>query len=166
MKQFWEWTKVIIFAVGLALIIRTFIFAPIVVDGESMQPTLQNGDRMIVSKINYTIGEPDRFDIVVFQATEEKDFIKRIIGLPGDKIEYKDSTLYVNDKAIKEPYLPEEFKQLTGEFSIVVPEDKLFVLGDNRGNSQDSRIIGPISLDKVIGEAKILFWPFKQFHIF
>lgn len=166
MKQFWEWAKVIVFAVGLAFVIRTFIFAPIVVDGQSMQPTLHNGDRMIISKINYTIGDPERFDIIVFKATPEKDFIKRIIGLPGDKIEYKDSTLYVNDKKVEESYLPKDIKELTGEFTIVVPKDSYFVLGDNRGNSEDSRFIGPIESDKIIGEAKVLFWPIQQFHIF
>jgi signal peptidase I len=166
MKQLWDWAKVIIFAVGLAFVIRTFIFAPIVVDGQSMEPNLHNGDRMIISKINYTIGEPERFDIIVFKATPEKDFIKRIIGLPGDKIEYKDSTLYVNGEKVEEAYLTDEFKEMTGEFTIEVPEERYYVLGDNRGNSEDSRIIGPIPGDRIIGEAKILFWPIKQFHIY
>ncbi|MFP3514501.1 signal peptidase I, partial [Peribacillus sp. SIMBA_075] len=77
-------SKALLIAFGLAAIIRFFLFTPIVVDGESMMPTLEHGDRMIVNKIGYNIGEPDRFDIIVFHAPEQKDYIKRVIGLPGD----------------------------------------------------------------------------------
>ena len=77
----------------LAAIIRFFLFTPIVVDGESMMPTLENGDRMVVNKIGYMVGEPDRFDIVVFHAPEQKDYIKRVIGLPGDHVEFKNDQL-------------------------------------------------------------------------
>ncbi|HEY9576982.1 MAG TPA: signal peptidase I, partial [Pseudobacillus sp.] len=93
-NEFWEWTKAFLIAIGLAAIIRYFIIAPIVVDGESMMPTLNDGDWMIVNKL----GEPERFDIVVFHAPEHKDYIKRVIGLPGDKVEYKDDKLYINGK--------------------------------------------------------------------
>jgi signal peptidase I len=166
MKELWEWGKTFVIAIGLAVLIRAFIFAPIIVEGESMQPTLHDGDRMIVSKINYVLGEPDRFDIVVFEATEDKDYIKRIIGLPGDMLEYKNNTLFVNGEKVNESYLPEQMLELTDDFSTEVPSGMLFVLGDNRGNSQDSRMIGPVSIDKVVGEANILFWPIPQFHYF
>ena len=111
-NELWEWIKALLIAVLLAAVIRYFLFAPIVVDGLSMMPTLEDQDRMIVNKFSYDIGEPDRFDIVVFHAPEEKDYIKRVIGLPGDTIEYKDDTLYVNGKAYKEPYLDEYKKQV------------------------------------------------------
>src|SRR3954467_12422623 len=100
-NETFEWVKSILGALVIAFIIRSFFFTPIVVDGESMNPTLQDHDRMVVTKI----GEPKRFDIVVFHASEKTDYIKRVIGLPGDRIEYKDDTLFVNGKAYKEPYL-------------------------------------------------------------
>src|SRR5699024_585294 len=120
------------------------------------------------------IGGIDRFDIVVFKATKEKDYIKRVIGLPGDRIEYKNDQLYINGKQYKEPYLDKEKKGisvglLTQDFNIktlpathseVVPKGHYFVLGDNRRNSEDSRIIGFVSKDAIIGKASLVFWPF------
>ena len=172
-----EWIKALVIAIILATVIRQFFFAPIVVDGFSMMPTLKDTDRMIVNKFSYIIGEPDRFDIIVFQAPEGKGraYIKRVIGLPGDKVEYKDDTLYINDKAYDESYL-EEYKAqlidngpLTEPFTLTdiidqetVPEDHLFVMGDNRRFSKDSRHIGVISYDKVIGKTNIIYWPLKD----
>lgn len=165
-SELWEWLKALIIAVLLAAVIRTFLFAPIVVDGESMMPTLHNHDRMIVTKI----GSPDRFDIVVFHATEEKDYIKRVIGLPGDHIEYKNDTLYVNGKKYPEPYLDEYKSQLvegplTQPFSVDVPKDHLFVMGDNRRFSKDSRHIGPVSMDKILGTTSVIYWPLSDIQI-
>jgi signal peptidase I len=176
-NELWEWTKALIIAVVLAAVIRTFLFAPIVVDGLSMMPTLHDQDRMIVNKFSYTIGEPKRFDVIVFHAPENKDYIKRVIGLPGDTVEYKDDTLYINGKAYKEPYLDEYKKQvidgpLTEPFTLVdkigrktVPEGHLFVMGDNRRFSKDSRHIGTISMDKVLGKTNLLYWPIKDAQI-
>ncbi|WP_046175075.1 signal peptidase I [Domibacillus indicus] len=172
-NEFWEWTKALLIAVGLAALIRYFIFAPIVVDGLSMMPTLESGDRMIVNKL----GDPDRFDIVVFHAPEKKDYIKRVIGLPGETVEYKDDVLYVNGKAIDEPYL-DQYKSevtdgpLTPDFTLVdiigqetVPEGEIFVLGDNRRFSKDGRHIGTIKIDEIVGETKFVYWPFDQIHL-
>src|SRR3954469_25046316 len=100
-NETFEWVKSILGALVIAFIIRSFFFTPIVVDGESMNPTLQDKDRMVVTKI----GEPKRFDIVVFHAPDGRDYIKRVIGLPGDSIEYKNDVLYINGKAYNEPYL-------------------------------------------------------------
>ena len=173
----WEWLKAIFIALLLAFIIRYFLFAPIVVDGQSMMPTLQNNDRLIVNKIGYTIGKPDRFDIVVFQATAEKDYIKRVIGIPGDTITYENDILYINGEAYDEPYI-KDYKEttnnlpFTGDFTLedytghaVVPEGHLFVLGDNRQHSKDSRHIGFISYERVIGSANVVFWPFSEIRI-
>ncbi|WP_462409252.1 signal peptidase I [Neobacillus sp. Marseille-QA0830] len=176
-NELWEWTKALLIAVVLAAVIRYFLFAPIVVDGLSMMPTLKDQDRMIVNKLSYKMGEPNRFDIIVFHAPENKDYIKRVIGLPGDTIEYKNDTLYVNGKAYKEPYLDEYKKQvqgspLTDPFTLeeiigrkTVPEGELFVMGDNRRFSKDSRHIGTISMDKVIGKTSVVYWPLKDAHI-
>jgi signal peptidase I len=177
-NETWEWVKALLIAFGLAAIIRVFLFTPIVVDGVSMMPTLENGDRMIVNKIGYTISEPHRFDIVVFHAPEEKDYIKRVIGLPGDEVEYRDDILYINGKPFEEPYL-DQYKAevvdspLTGDFtleetpvgSITVPADHVFVMGDNRRKSKDSRHIGAVAIDEIIGSTKIVFWPVKDFGI-
>lgn len=176
-NETWEWIKALLIAFGLAAIIRVFLFTPILVDGVSMMPTLEDGDRMIVNKIGYTVGKPDRFDIVVFHAPEQKDYIKRIIGLPGDEVEYRDDVLYINGEQIEEPYLDEIRKEitvgpLTEDFTLkdipnirgeVVPEDHVFVLGDNRRKSKDSRQIGVVPVNEVIGSTKIVFWPFKDF---
>lgn len=173
----WEWMKALVIAVLLALVIRYFIFAPIVVDGLSMMPTLHDQDRMIVNKFSYRIGEPKRFDIVVFHAPENKDYIKRVIGLPGDTVEYKDDKLYINGKYYEEPYLDKYKKQvvdgpLTYPFTLeeitgkkTVPKGELFVMGDNRRYSKDSRHIGTVSMDKVLGKASIVYWPISDFRI-
>ena len=141
-------------------------------------PTLENGDRMIVNKFSYKIGEPKRFDIVVFHAPEQKDYIKRVIGLPGDYIEYKDDQLYINGEPIDEPYL-DEYKakitegNLTYDFNLkdidpsldVIPEGYVFVMGDNRQYSKDSRHIGIVPIDEIIGDTSIVFWPLSEIEI-
>ncbi|KON92125.1 signal peptidase I [Rossellomorea marisflavi] len=170
-KSEWrEWTKALGIALILVIVIRYFLFAPIVVDGLSMTPTLHNGDRMIVSKF----GTPDRFDIVVFHAPERKDYIKRVIGLPGDKIEYKDDTLYINGKAYEEPYLKDskvalQEGLLTDDFTLdeiidqeTVPDGEIFVMGDNRRYSKDSRHIGTVPLEEVVGITSVVVWPIKD----
>ncbi|MGG1676673.1 signal peptidase I [Neobacillus sp. NRS-1170] len=173
-NETFEWVKSILGALVIAFIIRSFFFTPIVVDGESMNPTLQDKDRMVVTKI----GEPKRFDIVVFHAPDGRDYIKRVIGLPGDSIEYKNDVLYINGKAYNEPYL-EKYKKrlndgtLTYSFTLketavgsdTVPKDSLFVMGDNRRQSKDSRDIGVIPMEKVIGTTNVVYYPIKEIKI-
>ena len=177
-NELWEWTKALLIAFAIAAFIRYFLFTPIVVDGDSMMPTLENGDRMIVNKFSYKIGEPDRFDIVVFHAPEQKDYIKRVIGVPGDFVEYKDDQLYINGEPIDEPYL-DAYKaeisegNLTGDFSLkdidpsldVIPEGYVFVMGDNRRFSKDSRHIGIVDQKEIIGNTNIIFWPLNEIEI-
>ncbi|WP_307269107.1 signal peptidase I [Peribacillus sp. V2I11] len=177
-KEVFSWIKAILIAVILAFLIRTYIFAPIVVDGESMMPTLQDHERIVLTKFGTNIDNIDRFDIVVFHATVDKDYIKRVIGLPGDHIEYKDDTLYINGKAYEEPYLDKYKNQmeagvpLTESFkledisgSMTVPEGQLFLMGDNRQNSLDSREIGTISVDEIVGKANLVYWPINEIKI-
>ncbi|MBE6182895.1 signal peptidase I [Bacillus ginsengihumi] len=175
-NEIWEWTKALLIAVVLAVVIRSFLFEPVVVNGQSMMPTLHNQDRLILNKIS----KPKRFDIIVFHATKTDNYVKRVIGLPGDRIEYKNDTLYINGKAYKEPYLAPYKKMykeqygnntlLTENFKLkdvigrdTVPKGTVFVLGDNRRNSRDSRMIGVVPMDKIIGKANVLFWPLSDF---
>ncbi|ASF39445.1 S26 family signal peptidase [Halobacillus halophilus] len=175
-KQWLEWIKAFAIAAILAVVVRVFLLAPVVVEGPSMLNTLHSDDHLIVSKINYTLGNPERFDIVVFHATERKDYIKRIIGLPGDTVRYSNDQLYINGEAFEEPYLEElkkelpEGEELTRDFSMdqlpgsneEVPEGELLVLGDNRNNSTDSRMLGTIPKEQVVGEAVFLYWPLNR----
>jgi signal peptidase I len=173
-NETFEWAKSILGAFVIAFIIRSFFFTPIVVDGESMNPTLQDKDRMVVTKI----GEPKRFDIVVFHAPDGSNYIKRVIGLPGDSIEYKNDVLYINGKVYNEPYLEKYKKRLNGgtltySFTLketavgsdTVPKDSLFVMGDNRRQSNDSRDIGAIPMEKVIGTTNVVYYPIKEIKI-
>ncbi|MGM0878080.1 MAG: signal peptidase I [Bacillota bacterium] len=173
-NEIWEWIKALFIALVLVFIVRTFLLTPIVVEGASMSSTLQDQDRMIVTKI----GEPIRFDIIVFHASEDQDYIKRVIGLPGDHIEYKNDILYVNGKPYNEPYLNEHKENtidapLTESFTLkdtpvrsdTVPEGHLFVMGDNRRFSKDSRHIGAIPIEKVVGTTKIVYWPISEMKI-
>ncbi|EUJ27378.1 putative type-I signal peptidase [Listeria floridensis FSL S10-1187] len=160
------WMKIIILALVVAFAIRYFLISPVTVYGDSMDPTLHDGEHLFINKLS----TPKRFDIIVFPAPDEEgsEYIKRIIGLPGDTIEYKKDTLYINGKKYEEPYLDAEKKELGGSgyltknFKLqdlpavksakVVPKNQLFVLGDNRRISKDSRYIGFIKQEDVIGK--------------
>ncbi|WP_171016693.1 signal peptidase I [Pseudalkalibacillus caeni] len=173
----WDWIKAFSIAVILAVVIREFLFTNYIVHGESMMPTIQDGNRLIINKIGYNVGNPDRFDLIVFHANEEEDYIKRVIGLPGDTIEYRDDVLYINGKAVEEPYLERYKKQvlngnLTENFTLeektgrkVVPEGHLFLLGDNRLHSYDSRHIGFVEMDKVVGKVNLRYWPLEEIDV-
>lgn len=177
-NELWEWTKALVIAFALAAFIRYVLFTPIVVDGESMMPTLQSGDRMVVNKVSYKVANIDHNDIIVFHSPEEKDYIKRVIGLPGDTIEYKNDVLYRNDKQIEEPYLAkfkaelqdggtltEDFKLIDYTKKDIIPKGYVFVMGDNRRNSKDSRHIGLVPENKILGKTSIVFWPMEQLGI-
>lgn len=161
-----EWIKALAIAIIIAVGIRMLLFAPIVVDGPSMLPTLQHKERLIVNKAIYFISEPKRGDILVFHAEMGKDWIKRVIGEPGDIVEMRNDQLYINGEPVAEPYLDESKAAssglLTNDFYQEVPEGHIFVMGDNRQNSRDSRSIGPVPIDSVVGRADIIIWPFSE----
>ena len=148
----------------LVLLFKHYIISPIRVDGDSMNPTLKNGDIMLLNEIGYKRGGVDRFDIVVID-TEDDVIIKRVIGLPGDRIKYVDNKLYVNDKEVEEPFEHD----VTHNFELIelgtdnVPINEYFVLGDNRNNSKDSRIIGFIKDYQIRGKViKTVLFPFSR----
>lgn len=174
-REIYSWIKSIVFALIIVLICRQFLFTPTTVSGESMLPTFQHKDRVIISKMT----KIQRFDIVVFDAPDiDGDYyIKRVIGLPGDHIEMKNDVLYINEEAVEEPYLIENkednpFHILTEDFSLqektgesAVPQDMLFVMGDNRLRSKDSRSLGFIPSDSIIGEVKFRYFPLQDMGI-
>ncbi|WHY87696.1 signal peptidase I [Neobacillus novalis] len=176
-KEGMEWVKA--FAIGIIIFafIRAFFFSNYVVEGESMMPTLQDGNKLVVNKLGYQVGELNRFDVIVFHANAKEDFVKRIIGLPGDKIEYRNDELYINGHKYDEPFL-RVYKQkahgmkITGDFSLKeltgenkVPDGKLFVLGDNRLGSWDSRQFGFIATAQVVGKVDLRYWPLNEMNI-
>jgi signal peptidase I len=176
-KKSLEWLKAIIIGLLIAFVLRTFLFSSYEVFGVSMLPTVVEGDRLVINKVGYYIWEPERFDLIVFHANEQEDFIKRVIGLPGETVEYIDDKLYINGEMVEEKYLHEYKKslnigKLTGDFQLrhvtgvtSVPEGHIFVLGDNRRFSKDSRHIGFIKMEDIVGEVNIRYWPFNQLKI-
>ncbi len=154
MKEYLPYVVVII----LVLLFKRYYFSPVQVEGDSMYKTLHDGDIMILNVVGYRHHSIKRFDIVVVDA-EKEWIIKRVIGLPGEEIEYKEHQLYVNGKKVKDSYGSDQ----TEDFKVTVPENFYFVLGDNRNNSADSRYFGPFSKKEIIGKATFTVFPFKRF---
>ena len=190
-KPFWrELPVLVVIAFVAALLIKTFLLQAFFIPSASMEPTLRSGDRVLVEKLSFRFGNPDQGDVVVFEKEvgvlppEEdgsfiedigdgvrslfgfptegtQDFIKRVMAVSGDTIEGRDGVIYVNGEAVDEPYLPEG--TITADFpQYVVPQGEIFVMGDNRGNSDDSRSFGGIPEDTVVGRAFVLIWPLDE----
>jgi signal peptidase I len=168
-KEIKSWVKALTIGLGLAFGIKTFLFAPYKVNGASMEPTLHNHEKIFVNKLNF-IDSFKRGDIVIIKGKEE-NYVKRIIGLPGDKIEMKDDKLFINGVIIKEPYLSQNLKlakemgtQLTDDFGpITVPKNNYFVMGDNRLVSKDSRNgLGFILKEDIVGHSEFVIFPFSN----
>jgi len=170
-KEVWEWIKALLMAAVLVILIRWLLFTPFVVEGPSMQPNFYTGERLIVNKLIYDFRAPKRGEVIVFHATEDKDYIKRVIALPGERVRVEGDHVYVNGQLLDEPYIREAVEQARqrGTFYNVrnfpettVDEGTVFVLGDNRSNSQDSRDIGMIEFNRIVGRADIIFWPLSR----
>lgn len=142
----------------IVFLIKKYLFVPIKVNGESMYSTLEDGDIMILDKVNYKEHDIKRFDIVVIDA-ENEYLIKRVVGLPGELIEYKDNKLYINEQLVEENFSHE----VTEDFVTRVPKDRYFVMGDNRINSVDSRVLGSFQKKNIIGNADFVIFPFSRF---
>jgi len=173
-----EWTEAIIVALIMAIAIRTFILQPFRIPSTSMVPTLVVGDRLMVNKLSYGaivpfssyrlpgFSKPKRGDIVVFRSPEDrkKDFIKRLVGIGGEKVEIKFGDIYINGKLITDPVIKNIYYYNRGTYgevnkSITVPIGYYFVLGDNSGSSSDSRFWGFVPQEDVVGKAEFLYWP-------
>jgi signal peptidase I len=172
--QWWQkWGEniiILVLALGLAFVIRTFVAEPRYIPSESMFPTLEIGDRLIVEKLSYHSHPPHRGDIVVFAPPpqlqeqgylEEQAFIKRVIGLPGNTIEIKNGHVYVDQELLTETYIAEAPTYAMSP--MVVPPNQLFVMGDNRNNSNDSHVWGFLPQSNIIGHACFRFWPIDRF---
>jgi len=142
--------------VVVVVLVRSFVVTPVVVSGDSMVPSLEDGQLLLLNKLSYKFKEIERFDVVVVKVGKN-EIIKRVIGLPGETIEYKDSKLYINDEILES-----EYDFLTDDFEMKeIPQGKYFVLGDNRAVSSDSRIIGMIDRRDIVGKTSISLFPIK-----
>ena len=166
-RQAIEWALLIAGALIIALIIKTFLFQAFYIPSASMDPTLKVHDRVLVNKLSYHLHPVHRGDIIVFKAPPQertaqiKDLVKRVVGLPGDKIQGRDGQVYINDRLLKEPYLPKgtRTEDLPAK---VIPAGHYFMMGDNRGASSDSRVFGPITRSAIIGRAFVKMWPWNR----
>ena len=173
-----EWAESILIAFLLAMVIRTFLVQAFKIPTGSMRMTLIEGDAILVNKFIYgarvpladirlpAMNEPQRGDVVVFIFPQDtkKDFIKRVVGLPGETVEIKNGTIYINDKPVIDPVLSQKYYYNRGDYGdlgkkIVVPSDSYFVLGDNSASSQDSRYWGFVPRSNVLGKAMVIYWP-------
>lgn len=178
MKVVREWLVVIVSALVIALTIRTFVLQQFYISGPSMEPTLFQDDRVLVNKLSYRLHDVQRGDVVVFdrittdgEIVRHDDLIKRVLGLPGDTVEIIDCNVFVNDKRIVEPYLDpivlgySDFEERCRVFDmdkVTVTSGHLFVMGDNRPQSFDSRMFGEIDEGLIVGKAFVAIWPFNH----
>lgn len=187
-QEILSWVLTILVAVIAALLIRSFVFEPVRVDGASMNDTLADGEIMFVTKFDYSStwlsmpwqsndakekaprftfgGNPQRFDVVIcrYPGRGDTNFVKRVIGLPGDTIELKEGYLYVNGEKYDEPYISDEYRDgwLNNTNPFTVPEGQYFVMGDHRDNSNDSRSVGPIDRNMIVGHVRHVVFPFNK----
>lgn len=164
-REILSWVMSIGIAVCAAFLIRAFIFEIILVDGESMFPTLHNNERVAIEKMSRYATLPERGDIIIVKYPDmDGTYVKRVIGLPGDILTVIDSTVFVNGMPLDEPYInPEPYMDMEPQ---VVPEDAVFVMGDNRAHSMDSRVpyVGPIDKSNIVGHAMFVIWPLNNIH--
>ncbi len=154
----------VILLVSFALVfgfVRPFVMEAFWIPSGSMIPTLEIGDRVLVNKFIYRFTDPDRGDIIVFQSVDnsDEDLIKRVVGLPGDKIAVRGGKLFVNGEPQKEPFTNKKLPDRSFYAKTTVPKNHVFVMGDNRANSADSRVFGPLPEKNIEGEAFLRFWP-------
>lgn len=171
-----EWASVIAGAIVLALVVKVFILQAFYIPSPSMYPTLKVGDRVLVNKLSYHVHDVNRGDVVVFERppSEESstipDLIKRVIGLPGDAVTFQNGHVFINGEQLAEPYLPAgvtttaDFapNRCTIEAPCLVPPGDVWVMGDNRNDSKDSRYFGPIEQRSIVGRAFVIVWPFNR----
>jgi signal peptidase I len=159
------WTRDLLIAIGLALVIIVFLYQPVKVEGTSMAPLLSDQERIFINKFVYRFEPIHRGDVVVFwyPLDRTKSFIKRIIGLPGETVEIRRGIVYVNGLPITEPYVPPQYEDVSDFGPVRVPMDDYFVMGDHRISSNDSRVFGPVASRYIYGRAVFAYWPVDHF---
>lgn len=168
MNYFKNYILPVFIALAIVVVIRTFILGMYYVPSGSMIPTLEINDHVVVTKLSYKMHEPERGDVIVFkypvneeQGLEEVDYVKRLMGLPGETLEIKSNTLYINGTPIEENYLNID-TNMADYGPVTIPEGNYFAMGDNRNNSSDSRVWGFVPEDCLIGKAQLIYWPFSH----
>ncbi len=164
-KEIRVWTRDLLIAIGLALVIIVFLYQPVKVEGTSMAPLLSDQERIFINKFVYRFEPIQRGDIVVFwyPLDRTKSFIKRVVGLPGETVEIRQGAVYVNGKVVPEPYVPPQYEDLSDFGPVRVPRDSYFVMGDHRVSSNDSRVFGPVASRFIYGRAVFAYWPVDHF---
>lgn len=172
-----EWIVVIVGAILLALVVKLFLLQAFYIPSLSMYPTLHEGDRVLVNKLSYHLHDVNRGDVIVFERPPSEtssnipDLIKRVIGLPGESVTFVDGSVYINGKRLDESYLPDGTvtssanapNKCTVDAPCIVPDGQVWVMGDNRGDSKDSRYFGPIEQSSIVGRAFVTVWPLGRF---
>jgi signal peptidase I len=159
------WTRDLLIAIGLALVIIVFLYQPVKVEGTSMAPLLSDQERIFINKFVYRFEDIHRGDVVVFwyPLDRSKSFIKRVIGLPGETVDIRHGNVYVNGQLIPEPYVPPQYTDVSDFGPVKVPKSSYFVMGDHRISSNDSRVFGPVASQFIYGRAVFAYWPVDHF---
>lgn len=158
------WMRDVLISVAASVLIITFLYQPVRVEGTSMLPRLEDHDRLFINKFVYHIASIHRGDVVVFHYPRdpEKSYIKRVIALPGDRLRIDHGQVFVNGKALTENYVPEMYRDTRSYANTVIPDDCYFVMGDHRSISSDSREFGVVERDLIYGKAVFVYWPARD----
>ena len=158
------WVRDLLISAGISILIITFLYQPVRVEGTSMLPRLEDHDRLFINKFVYHIESIQRGDVVVFHYPRdpEKSYIKRVIGLPGDRIWIDRGQVWLNGAALREKYVPDRYRDTRSMAEMVVPDDSYFMMGDHRSISSDSREFGPVERDLIYGKAVFVYWPARD----
>src|SRR2546430_12021018 len=164
-KEIRVWTRDLVIAIGLALVIIVFLYQPVKVEGTSMAPLLSDQERIFINKFVYRFEPIQRGDVVVFwyPLDRSKSFIKRVIALPGESVEIRQGMVYVDGQQIREPYVPPQYEDLSDYGPVRVPPGMFFVMGDHRISSNDSRVFCPVPSRFIYGRAVFAYWPVDHF---
>jgi len=159
------WTRDLLIAIGLAMVIIVFLYQPVKVEGTSMAPLLSDQERIFINKFVYRFEPIERGDVVVFwyPLDRSKSFIKRVMALPGETIEIRRGAVYVNGQMVPEPYVPSQYADVSDFGPVRVPQGSYFVMGDHRISSNDSRVFGPVASQYIYGRAVFAYWPVDHF---
>jgi signal peptidase I len=160
-QSVWKWLREVGLALGISIFIIVFLYQPVKVEGTSMMPGLADQERIFINKYAYRLGGIERGDVVVFRypGDPSKNYIKRIAGVPGDRIEIVRGAVLVNGNRLQEPYVPEQYRDDRSMSEVTVPANSYFVLGDHRNLSSDSRNFGMVEREAIFGKAVFAYWP-------